>query len=146
MVTGFTTSKVLPGISPFSRRSSHSGGGVGALPSVCIDGCRRSRMHDALLRKGVRNHGEQIVMRERSVGVSAASYTIAGLCLWILLSGATVSGQVSAAGSVRGVVRDGSGALVARANVMLISRNIGQQATKTTNATGIFVFPSQPVG
>jgi hypothetical protein len=49
-------------------------------------------------------------------------------------------------GSVRGVVADNSGAVIARASVVLTSRAHGQSQTRASNSAGIFVFPSQPVG
>src|SRR6202022_1926892 len=49
-------------------------------------------------------------------------------------------------GTVRGVVSDKSGAVVPQAAVVLLSRGIGQQRVRTTNGSGIFVFPSQTVG
>jgi len=48
-------------------------------------------------------------------------------------------------GVVRGVVSDKSGAVISQATVVL-SRGAGQQVTRITNESGIFVFPSQPVG
>jgi Carboxypeptidase regulatory-like domain len=49
-------------------------------------------------------------------------------------------------GTVRGVVTDKSGAVVAEAAVVLLSRGTGQRQSRTTNGAGIFLFPSQPVG
>ena len=49
-------------------------------------------------------------------------------------------------GIVRGVARDGSGAFVADATVVLLARNTGESSLRKTNNAGIFVFPSQPVG
>ncbi len=49
-------------------------------------------------------------------------------------------------GSVRGIVADTSGAVIAGATVVLTSRAHGQSQTRTSNSAGIFVFPSQPVG
>jgi hypothetical protein len=49
-------------------------------------------------------------------------------------------------GSVRGVVRDKSGAVVPEATVVLLSRGTAERQARTTNGVGIFLFPSQPVG
>jgi hypothetical protein len=49
-------------------------------------------------------------------------------------------------GTVRGVVRDKSGAVILEASVVLLSPGTGQQQARTTNESGIFVFPSQTVG
>jgi hypothetical protein len=49
-------------------------------------------------------------------------------------------------GSVRGVVRDKSGAVVPEAMVVLLSRGTAEQQARTANGVGIFLFPSQPVG
>src|SRR5215469_568786 len=68
------------------------------------------------------------------------------LCVLILISGAPLCAQMFPSGSVRGLVYDGSGALVTQATAVLIARSTGQEIRRTTNSTGIFVFPSQPVG
>jgi hypothetical protein len=49
-------------------------------------------------------------------------------------------------GVVRGLVGDGSGAVVPQATVVLLAFSTGQHLMRTTNDAGIFVFPSQPVG
>jgi hypothetical protein len=49
-------------------------------------------------------------------------------------------------GVVRGVARDGSGALVTGATVILLANSTAQSSTRITNDSGIFVFPAQPVG
>jgi hypothetical protein len=51
-----------------------------------------------------------------------------------------------ASGSVRGIVADNSGAVVAGASVVLTSRAHGGSQTSISNSAGIFVFASQPVG
>ena len=51
-----------------------------------------------------------------------------------------------ATGSVRGVVTDNSGAVVAGALASLTSRAHGWTQTRASNSAGIFVFPSQAVG
>jgi hypothetical protein len=49
-------------------------------------------------------------------------------------------------GVVRGLVSDGSGAVVPQATVALLALSTGQHLMRNTNGAGIFVFPSQPVG
>jgi hypothetical protein len=49
-------------------------------------------------------------------------------------------------GSVRGVVRDKSGAVIPEATVVLLSRGTGEQQARIANGAGIFLFPSQTVG
>ncbi len=49
-------------------------------------------------------------------------------------------------GTIRGVVSDGSGAVVPGATIVLLARETNQHLARTTNDAGIFVFPSQPVG
>ncbi len=49
-------------------------------------------------------------------------------------------------GVVRGVARDGSGALVTGATVILLANSTAQSSTRITNDWGLFVFPAQPVG
>src|SRR6266852_6206613 len=53
---------------------------------------------------------------------------------------------VVATGAVRGAVSDPSGAVIAGAQIALISRATGQKSVRSSNADGIFVFPSQAVG
>lgn len=78
--------------------------------------------------------------------VDAATANLATLVFCVLVAAPFLYGQGTPSGSIRGTVHDGSGALVAHATAVLISRSTGQEASKTTNDTGIFVFPSQPVG
>jgi hypothetical protein len=59
---------------------------------------------------------------------------------------ASAAQDVVNAGTVRGVVSDKSGAVVPEAAVVLLSRGTGQHQTRSTNAAGIFLFPSQLVG
>ena len=69
--------------------------------------------------------------------------------IWLLLVGSWHSAWAQASiasGSVRGVVADNSGAVIAGASVSLTSRAQGQSQTRLSNSAGIFVFPSQPVG
>ncbi len=67
--------------------------------------------------------------------------------LWCVASfSASAAQTVVNAGTVRGVVSDKSGAVVPEAAVVLLSRGTGQHQTRSTNAAGIFLFPSQPVG
>lgn len=49
-------------------------------------------------------------------------------------------------GLIRGVVSDHSGAVVRDATIVLISANTGQRLERTTNSSGIFVFPAPSVG
>jgi len=49
-------------------------------------------------------------------------------------------------GVVRGLVSDGSGAVVPQASVVLLAFSTDQHLMRTTNDAGIFVFPSEPVG
>ena len=67
----------------------------------------------------------------------------------MVLIAATQSAWAQAAitsGSVRGIVADNSGAVIAGASVVLTSRAHGGNQTRASNSAGIFVFPSQPVG
>jgi hypothetical protein len=67
--------------------------------------------------------------------------------LWCVTSfSASAAQTVVNAGTVRGVVSDKSGAVVPAAAVVLLSRGTAQRQTRSTNAAGIFLFPSQPVG
>ena len=73
------------------------------------------------------------------------------LCYFlILLCGALAleshSQSVVMTGIVRGVAMDSSGAFVPGATIVLLARGTGQTSARETNAAGIFVFPSQPVG
>ena len=83
-------------------------------------------------------------MQRKYVDSAVASFSI--FVFFVFVTVTFLYGQGTPAGSIRGTVRDGSGAVLAHANVLLISRNTGQEITKTANDTGIFVFPSQPVG
>ncbi len=53
---------------------------------------------------------------------------------------------VVTSGAVRGVITDNTGAIVAGASVTLASSSNGQSSTRSSNAVGIFLFPSQSVG
>src|SRR5271157_3345990 len=67
----------------------------------------------------------------------------------LLLVGLSIDSHSQSAvttGTVRGVVRDSSGAAVAGASVTLLARSIGEQSIRKTNDEGIYVFASQPVG
>src|SRR5258708_19339851 len=66
--------------------------------------------------------------------------------LWCVASfSASAAQTVVNAGTVRGVVSDKSGAVVPEAAVVLLSRGTGQHQTRSTNAAGIFLFPSHPL-
>ena len=65
---------------------------------------------------------------------------LAAGCQFILAQTALTSG------SIRGVVTDNSEAVISGASVVLTSRAYGETQTSSSNAAGIFVFPSQPVG
>jgi Carboxypeptidase regulatory-like domain/TonB dependent receptor len=54
--------------------------------------------------------------------------------------------SVVTTGTVRGVARDGSGASILGATIVLLSSSTAQSTTRITNDAGIFVFPSQPIG
>jgi len=69
------------------------------------------------------------------------------LILSILSSAFLASAQSAVTtGAVRGAVHDTTGAVIPRANVVLISLATGEELERATNDTGLFVFPSQPVG
>jgi hypothetical protein len=79
--------------------------------------------------------------------VSRQSPNLLLASLWCVASfSASAAQTVVNAGTVRGVVSDKSGAVVPEAAVVLLSRGTGQDQTRSTNAAGIFLFPSQPVG
>jgi len=72
---------------------------------------------------------------------------------WILALGAVVGlssalgwGQAVTTGAVRGTVQDASGAVISGASVTLSLPASRERTTRMSNAAGIFVFPSQPVG
>jgi hypothetical protein len=68
-------------------------------------------------------------------------------CLLLAASSQSAWAQAAtASGSVRGIVADNSGAVIAGASVVLNSRSRGGSQTSMSNSAGIFVFPSQPVG
>jgi hypothetical protein len=72
-------------------------------------------------------------------------FLIIFVLLTLFCSSLTAQLAVSS-GVIRGVVADSSGAVIANAAVTLISRANGQVVRRNSNSTGIFVFPSQPVG
>ncbi len=49
-------------------------------------------------------------------------------------------------GLIRGVVADGSGAVIPNAAITLISHSTGTAVTRISNSAGMFVFSAQPVG
>ncbi len=72
-----------------------------------------------------------------------------GLLLVMVFAALSVlshSQSVVTTGAVRGVVRDKSGASISDATIVLLARTSGQSQTRKTNDSGIFVFPSEPVG
>src|SRR5271169_4695395 len=66
---------------------------------------------------------------------------LAALLLWAM----PAFGQLTA-GSVAGTVVDSTGAAVPNASVELRNTGTGVAATTTTNDSGIFTFPTMPVG
>jgi len=71
------------------------------------------------------------------------------LCLALLaavLQPALKAQTVVTTGIIRGVVMDESGAVIPGATVVLVAPGTGQNTSRSTNSSGIFVFPSQPVG
>lgn len=65
----------------------------------------------------------------------------------LLLSCSVASGQTAVnSGLVRGVVADGSGAVIPNATIALFSGATGTTLTRTSNSAGMFVFAAQPVG
>src|SRR5215469_9895466 len=106
------------------------------LPSCCFCEYQIS----ILIRQNVRFFG----MQRKYIATAIVSLGTIVFC--VFLAATFLYGQGTPSGSIRGTVRDGSGAVMAHANVLLISRNTGQEVAKTTNETGMFVFPSQPVG
>ena len=79
--------------------------------------------------------------------VRSVLLSILVLCVgWLAASLPAAAQTAVTSGSLRGVVTDPSGAVIANAAVTLISRGNGQFVARTANSVGIFVFPSQPVG
>jgi len=65
----------------------------------------------------------------------------------LLLAWQLVAAQTTVTtGVVRGLVSDGSDAVVPQATVALLAVSTGQHLMRNTNGAGIFIFPSQPVG
>jgi hypothetical protein len=62
------------------------------------------------------------------------------------LSSVSAGQTVVSAGSLRGVVRDKSGAVVPEATVVLLSRATAERQVRTANGAGMFLFPAQTVG
>ena len=67
-------------------------------------------------------------------------------CLFamLVLGFAASHANAQANASVTGIVTDPSGAVVAKANVILANPSIGFSATKETNAKGVYEFPNVP--
>jgi len=69
------------------------------------------------------------------------------IAIWVLIVSSHLGwSQAATAGSVRGIVSDAGGAVVPGASVSLLLEASTDRATRTSNSSGIFVFPSQPVG
>lgn len=68
-------------------------------------------------------------------------FILAGLLLWAI----PAFGQLTA-GSVAGSVVDSSGAPVPNVTIVITNKDTGVSSTTTTNESGIFTFPSTPVG
>jgi len=64
----------------------------------------------------------------------------------LLLLESAFSQNAITTGMVRGTVSDASGAVIPGASVTLQNAATGQTVSRSTNADGIFVFPSQPIG
>jgi Carboxypeptidase regulatory-like domain len=71
------------------------------------------------------------------------------IAVWTLLlfsARFSLAQTVMVSGVVRGVVSDHSGAVLRGAEAVLISADTGQRLERTTNSSGIFVFPAASVG
>jgi hypothetical protein len=69
------------------------------------------------------------------------------VCVVVLVSAQIAGAQAAvASGSVRGIVADNSGAVINGASVVLTSPSHSAIQRSVSNAAGIFVFLSQPVG
>jgi hypothetical protein len=71
---------------------------------------------------------------------------IAVWTLLVFISRFSLTQTVMVSGVVRGVVSDHSGAVVRDAEAVLVSADTGQRLERTTNSSGIFVFPAASVG
>src|SRR5688500_12517239 len=72
---------------------------------------------------------------KRNTGLLARSIAFAGLCM-ALASG--VAAAQTSTGSVRGMIRDATGAPVAEATVTATGANLGMQRSVTTGANGFY--------
>src|ERR1700758_5229631 len=71
------------------------------------------------------------------------------IAVWTLLlfiARFSLAQTVMVSGVVRGVVSDHSGAVLRDAEAVLISADTAQRLERTTNSSGIFVFPAASVG
>jgi hypothetical protein len=71
---------------------------------------------------------------------------IAVWTLLLLISRFSLAQTVIVSGVIRGAVSDHSGAVIRDAEAVLISADTGQRLERTTNSSGIFVFPAASVG
>ena len=67
-----------------------------------------------------------------------------GWMLFCILSAATLASAQTATTSLRGVIKDPSGALVPGASITLLDKANGQTLTATASATGLYSFPQIP--
>jgi len=74
------------------------------------------------------------------------AYQLFFLVFFAVICQLATAQTVVTSGAVRGVITDNTGAVVAGASVTLASSSNGQGLTRSSNAVGIFLFPSQSVG
>src|SRR5919205_4555411 len=85
--------------------------------------------------------GRQNLMRKKLIHLAAA------LCAAVfLLTAASAFAQQLGAASLRGVVTDPAGAVVAGARGKVVQKASGVERAAVTNEEGVYVFPSLPVG
>src|SRR5262245_43584839 len=82
-----------------------------------------------------------MIMRIKKPGVRAALVTLLGM---LILIGARA--QTNTVGNISGTVRDQSGAVIPRAEVIIQEMRTGLRRTVTTNNEGLFSALSLPVG
>ena len=63
------------------------------------------------------------------------------IAILLILAASTAAAWAQTSGTISGVIRDDSGAVVAGAKVLAISANTGERREATTATTGQYTFP-----
>ncbi len=100
--------------------------------------------HDSRTAPHTQRHKQRIYSRSTVFGGTAVKRFLWGWALICALTTATLALGQTATTSLRGVIKDPSGALVPGATVKMVDRANGTSYTASAGSTGFYVFPQIP--